>query len=72
MDKFLFDQHLRDCTIVQENTTCFETFLYADPEYRTTVTEETLLEAEEFDDFLNQKGRFENRNQGCIGGIRLM
>ncbi|KAK6605339.1 hypothetical protein H4I95_05145 [Botrytis cinerea] len=55
MDKFLFDQHLRDCTIVQEKTTCFETFLYADPEYRTTVTEETLLEAEEFDDFLNQK-----------------
>ncbi|TEY80403.1 hypothetical protein BOTCAL_0038g00010 [Botryotinia calthae] len=75
MDNFLFDQNLRDrtiFTILQEKTTCFETFLYADPEYRTTVTEETLLEAEEFDDFLNQKGRFENRNQGCIGGIRLI
>ncbi|TGO38106.1 hypothetical protein BHYA_0082g00490 [Botrytis hyacinthi] len=55
MDKFLFDQHLQDCTIVQEKTTCFETFLYADPEYRTTVTEETILEVEEFDDFLDQK-----------------
>ncbi|KAF7897084.1 hypothetical protein EAF00_005312 [Botryotinia globosa] len=72
MDKFLFDQHLQDCTIVQEKTTCFETFLYADPEYRTTVTEETILEVEEFDDFLDQKGRFKNKNQGCIGGIRLM
>ncbi|KAF5873431.1 uncharacterized protein Bfra_004891 [Botrytis fragariae] len=72
MDKFLFDQHLQDCTVVQEKTTCFETFLYADPEYRTTVTEETILEVEEFDDFLNQKGRFKNKNQGCIGGIRLI
>ncbi|TGO09095.1 hypothetical protein BTUL_0180g00280 [Botrytis tulipae] len=72
MDKFLFDQHLQDCTIVQEKTTCFETFLYADPEYRTTVSEETILEVEEFDDFLGQKGRFKNKNQGCIGGIRLI
>ncbi|KAF7937182.1 uncharacterized protein EAE98_001496 [Botrytis deweyae] len=72
MDKFLFDQHLQDCTIVEEKTTCFETFLYADPEYRTTVTEETILEVDVFDDFLDQKGRFENKNQGCIGGIRLI
>ncbi|KAJ8065087.1 hypothetical protein OCU04_005800 [Sclerotinia nivalis] len=50
-----------DCTIVEEKTTCFETFLYADPGYRTTVTDEDVFRTDELEDFLYSKSKEEIR-----------
>ncbi|PQE32077.1 magnesium transport transmembrane region protein [Rutstroemia sp. NJR-2017a WRK4] len=77
MDQLLFDQHLQNSTVIEEATTCFETFIYTvgelcgDPD-RVHVTEESTLEHHEFDDFIHQTGRFKKIDENCRGGIRLM
>ncbi|KAH8602347.1 hypothetical protein B0O99DRAFT_606296 [Bisporella sp. PMI_857] len=71
MDYFLFQQYLKEFTVIEESTTCFEVFLQADKS-NTHVTEESSLPDIDIDDFLQRSGRFERKAHKNASGIRLI
>ncbi|KAJ9137286.1 Magnesium transport protein CorA [Pleurostoma richardsiae] len=74
MDDYLFHEHVRKCTTVDEATSYLEIFNYTDPFYNSVDMHP--LTPDEFENFLHRRGAFEppklKEGVKLVNGIRLV
>lgn len=69
MDEYLFQEYLNRCgKIVKETTTCFEAFVFEDSADNIVKDEREVVD-DKLEDLFSD---FDERPEGCLGGIRLM
>ncbi|RWA14033.1 hypothetical protein EKO27_g1090 [Xylaria grammica] len=73
MDDYLFDSHVKACTVVREKTHYLEIFNYSD---KTSTCEDHDLGTHDFENFLDRRGAFEppklKNGVQMLDGIRLI